>query len=297
MEEELGDGWAQGVHPEDLSMCLNIYAGSFDRRESFRMSYRLRRHNGDYRWVSDIGVPRFNPDGSFAGFIGSCTDITDAKLAEQSLSEVSARLIEAQEQERTWIARELHDDINQKVAVLANELDILNQAVPPSAETARDKIGQASRQLSDLTKDIQALSHRLHSSKLDYLGLVAAARSFCREYAEQQQVEITFSVAGLDHNLPRDTSLCLFRILQEALQNAVKHSGAHHFSVKLRGTEKEVKLTVQDPGSGFDITSAAAGRGLGLISMRERMQLVKGEFFIKSEAGHGTTVCARAPLP
>ena len=275
---------------------MHTYTQAFDRRESFQMEYRLRRHDGEYRWLSDIGVPRFNPDRSFAGYIGSCTDVTDAKLAEEVLADVGRRLIEAHEEERTWIARELHDDVNQRMALLAIELDRWNQQLPPSAVEFHDHIHHASQRLSDIAKDIQALSHRLHSSKLEYLGLVAAAKSFCNELSEQQNVEIDFSHTAIPRSVPKEISLCLFRVLQETLQNAVKHSGVRHFKVELCGTEGEIQLTVSDLGVGFDPQDAIHRRGLGLISMGERMQLVSGEFSIKSQPGSGTTIHARVPF-
>ena len=296
LEAELGNGWAESVHPEDLNRCMDTYTQAFDRRESFQMEYRLRRHDGEYRWLSDIGVPRFNPDHSFAGYIGSCTDVTERKLAEESLADVGRKLIEAHEEERTWIARELHDDVNQRMALLAIELDRWNQQLPPSAVEFHDHIHHASQRLSDIATDIQALSHRLHSSKLEYLGLVAAAKSFCKELSEQQKVEIDFSHTAIPRSVPKEISLCLFRVLQETLQNAVKHSGVRHFKVELRGTEGEIQLTVSDLGVGFDPQDAIHRRGLGLISMRERMQLVSGEISIKSQPGSGTTIHARVPF-
>ena len=296
LEAELGNGWAEGVHPEDLKKCMDTYTKAFDRRESFQMEYRLRRHNGQYRWLSDIGVPRFNPDHSFAGYIGTCTDVTERKLAEESLADIGRKLIEAHEEERTWIARELHDDVNQRIALLAVELDRWNQQLPPSAVEFHDHIHHASLRLSDIAADIQALSHRLHSSKLEFLGIVAAARSFCKELSEQQKVEIDFSHTEMPRSVPKEISLCLFRVLQETLQNAVKHSGVRHIKVDLRGTEGEIQLTVSDLGVGFDPQDAIHRRGLGLISMRERMQLVSGEISIKSQPGNGTTIHARVPF-
>jgi PAS domain S-box-containing protein len=296
LEAELGNGWSEGVHPEDLKDCLDIYTRSFDLHESFRMEYRARRHDGEYRWVLDVGVPRLNLDGSFAGYIGSCLDITDNKLAENALADVGRRLIEAHEEERTWIARELHDDINQRIALLSVQLAQWAQHPPSSGVEVKNHIGHVLQDLASLGTEIQALSHRLHSSKLDYLGFVVAAGGFCRELSEQQKVEIHFSHEGIPRNLPKQISLCLFRVLQEALQNAVKHSGERHFTVELAGTSAQIQLTVNDLGVGFDPQDAISRRGIGLISMRERLHLVNGEIFIKSEPGHGTTISACVPL-
>jgi len=295
LEAELGNGWSEGVHPDDLKDCLDIYTRAFNLREAFNMQYRLRRYDGVYRWVLASGVPRLNLDGSLAGYIGSCIDITDRKLAEEALANIGSRLIGAHEEERTWLARELHDDINQRVALLANELELCNQHLSVSDAEACDRIRHISRSLSDLGKDIQGLSHRLHSSKLDYLGLPAAARGFCKELSEQQKVEIEFSHAGMPSSLSKEISLCLFRVLQEALQNAVKHSGERRFKVELQGTSEEIQLTVSDLGVGFDQQEGIDRCGLGLISMRERMRLVNGEFSIESKPGRGTTIYARVP--
>ena len=296
LEAELGNGWSEGIHPDDLKDCLGTYTLAFDLRESFRMEYRLRRHDGEYRWVLAIGVPRLSLDGSFAGYIGSCLDITDHKLAEEALANVGRRLIEAHEEERTWIARELHDDINQRIALLSVNLEQWAQHPPSSGVEVSNHIGNVLQDLSDLAKDIQALSHRLHSSKLEYLGLVVAAKGFCRELSEQKHVEIDFIHEGIPGSLPKEISLCLFRVLQEALQNAVKHSGARQFRVELRAASGEIQLTVNDQGVGFDRQNAVNRHGLGLVSMQERTHLVGGEFSIQSEAGRGTTISARVPL-
>jgi len=205
-------------------------------------------------------------------------------------------LIEAHEEERTWIARELHDDINQRIALLAIEFEQWNQQLPKAAVDLHDHIHHARQGLADIARDVQSLSHRLHSSKLEYLGLVAAANSFCKELSEQQKVQVEFNHADIPHTIPKEISLCLFRVLQEALQNGVKHSGSRHFHVELCGTSEEISLTVSDSGVGFDSHGAMNFPGLGLISMRERLQLVNGEFSIDSEPDRGTTIYARVPL-
>jgi PAS domain S-box-containing protein len=294
---EIGEGWTAGVHPDDLPACLDAFDGAFLRHESFQREFRLRREDGEYRWVFDLGVPRFNPDGSLAGYIGSCIDVTERKQAEEILSTVSRRLIEAHEEERTWVARELHDDINQRLALLAVNLDVLKRELPTSTGEAMHHINDIREQIKDLGIDVQALSHRLHSSKLEYLGLAAAAAAFCREFAERKDVQIDFHTDAIPKTIRKEVSLCLFRVLQEALQNATKHSGSQHYQVSLQyAAGEEIQLTVSDFGRGFDPEESLKGRGLGITSMRERLKLVSGELSIESQTNTGAVVRARVPL-
>jgi PAS domain S-box len=297
VDAELGDGWAESIHSEDLGPSLNTYSQAFDRRKPFQMEYRLRRHDGEYRWILDQGVPRFNPNGSFAGYVGSAIDVTERKLAEVALSTVSQKLIEAHEQERTRIARELHDDICQRIALLAVRLHDFQHGKSESLSELRRELGQASEEVQELASDVQALSHRLHSSKLQHLGLASAAAGFCKEFSAQQGVEVEFqSEGGIPEELSEDISICLFRVLQEAVQNAAKHSGSRHLQVSLRNGSKEIELTVCDSGIGFEPEKAFQKHGLGLTSMRERLKLVHGELSIESQLRKGTTIHARVPV-
>jgi signal transduction histidine kinase len=219
-------------------------------------------------------------------------DITERKLAEAALASVSRKLIEAQEEERTRIGRELHDDIGQRLALLAVQMQQLheNSLVLPEV---RSRMGEFQKQTSEIAADIQSLSHELHSAKLQYLGIAAAMRGFCREFGEQQKVEVNFQAHDLPSPLSPDISLCFFRVLQEALHNSAKHSGVRHFEVRLWGTSDEIHLTVKDSGAGFDREAAKESRGLGLISMGERLKLLNGTLSIESQPKRGTTIHAR----
>ncbi len=296
LESELGNGWTELVHRDDFQRCMDTYVHAFDHRESFRMEYRLRRHDGEFRWMLDTGVPRFTPDGSFSGYIGSAIDVTDHKHAEEVLSSLNRRLMEAHEEERALIARELHDDIGQRMALLAIELDRLRHDMTEQRGDTRDLVADLHAQTNSLGKDIQAMSHRLHSSKLDYLGIVPAAAAFCREMSDQQHVQIDFRTEGVPGEVAKETALGVYRVLQEAVSNAVKHAGASKVSVTLIGRPDEMTLEVVDQGVGFDTSIATSGQGLGLTSMKERLRLVKGEMSIESGPGAGTTVRARVPL-
>lgn len=293
MQAELGNGWVEGIHPEDLQSCMNAYDCAFDHRKEFRAEYRLRRHDGEYRWILDIGVPRFNPDRSFAGYVGVAVDVTERKLAEDALSRVNQKLIQAHEEERTRIARELHDDICQRIALLAVSLDELQDDGSSSLAQLKHELKKVTQEVQVLGSDIQALSHHLHSSKLKEFGLEFAAAGFCKQFAEQKGVQIDFMSENVPKDLSEEVSICLFRVLQEAVQNAAKHSGSSHVQVSIRNGSNDIELTVQDAGVGFEPESAFHKKGLGLTSMRERLKLVSGELSITSGLQRGTTIRAR----
>jgi signal transduction histidine kinase len=236
-----------------------------------------------------------NRDGSFDGLIGSAIDTTDQKLAQQALEKISGQLIEAQEQERSRIARDLHDDICQRLALLSMELDQANRASSGSP-TTQTTLEEVRKHCTEIADDVQSLSHQLYSSKLDLLGIAAAIRGFCKEFTKQHEVDIDFSERNVPSYLQRDISLCLFRAAQEALHNAMKHSGVRRFAVELAGVENAVRLVVSDAGVGFDVEEAKRNHGLGLVSMQERIHLVRGSISIESRPWHGTKVIVSVPV-
>jgi signal transduction histidine kinase len=223
-------------------------------------------------------------------------EVCQRQSAEEALRRTQAKLIAAHEEERTRIARELHDDINQRLALLAVELSNLKNEVPASGASTKHPLDDVHQQVSDLGKDVQALSHSLHSSKMEYLGLAAAASSFCKEFSARHNVEVVFHHHNIPQNLPSKISVSLFRVLQEALQNAMKYSGVRQFEATLEGALNEIHLRVHDSGAGFDPESAMNGHGLGLTSMTERLKLVDGQLSIDSKPKSGTTIHARVPL-
>lgn len=296
MKQEVGDGWASGVHPDDLERCLRDYSGAFDARVDFELEYRLRRFDGKYRWIVDIGVPRFESNGVFLGYIGSCVDVTDRKLTEASLEVLSGRLITAQEEERTRIARELHDDFSQRMAIHGIGLEQLRDMLRPSEIKERAKVQELFRQTQEMSLDLHSLSHRLHSSRLEHVGLGSALGELCVEVSEKYMIQVEFAERGVSFKIPKDVALCLFRVGQEALGNVVKHSRAKRAQVELSAANSEILLRIVDVGTGFDPALGNGSSGIGLVSMRERLRLVGGALSIRSAPAQGTEILAQVPL-
>jgi PAS domain S-box-containing protein len=295
LEASLGQRWTGALHVDDLPRYREVYEKAFEQRERFELEHRLRRHDGEHRWVVTVGVPRYDGDGSFTGYIGTTVDITERKLAEEALSTVSQKLIEAHEEEGARIARELHDDINQRLTVVNLNLDRLKQNSSASPADL-ERIGKVRQQIVDLVTDIQALSHRLYPPRLEFLGLEAAAAGLCDELSTRHGITIDVHVENIPKALPPEISLSLYRVLQEALQNVVKHCASAHAHVSVSGHHDTVTMTIQDSGAGFDPQEAMRGPGLGLTSMKERLKVVGGQLSIHSQRGLGTTIHAVAPL-
>lgn len=295
MEAELGEGWATGVHPDDLEYCLGIYSGAFDARMDFELEYRLRRFDGEYRWIVDYGVPRFEIDGTFRGYIGSCVDITERKSSEESLQNLSGRLIRAQEEERARIARELHDDFSQRLALLGIGLGQLWNELPESEVQERIKLQEMLKGTQEISTDLHALSHQLHSSRLEHLGLVPALNGLCKEFNDKYKIEVHFAAREFPLNIPKDVQLCLFRVTQEALGNVVKHSQAKSAQVDLGTNANGISLRITDAGKGFEPDLDDPAAGIGLVGMRERLRLVGGRLSVKAGLMIGTEVLAEVP--
>lgn len=245
---------------------------------------------GGTTWLRWEVRPWRSDDGLTGGILIFAEDITRRKQMEEALSSMSGKLIESQEQERMRIGRELHDDINQRLAMLAIGLEQLQN----NPLKVRSHLQELREETIAISSAVQALSHELHSSKLEYLGVVSGMESWCKEFAERQKMQIDFR-SDVSGPLPFEIGLALFRVLQEALHNAVKHSGVKRVEVQVAEQSNEVHLLVRDSGSGFDMEAVKRGSGLGLLSMQERVRLVNGAISVESKPMGGTTIRVRVP--
>ena len=260
-----------------------------------------RRKDGT-EFPVEVGLnPIRTGEGPFV--LASIIDITERKRAEEVLREsqrelrtLTARLLQAQETERRRIARELHDDLNQSLALIAVELDLLARDTTGPGAAHNGRVQELSARVKELSSAVHELSHRLHPAKLEQLGLVTSVRGLCNELGHVHGLGIEFAAEQVPSSIPDDTALCLYRIAQEALRNVIKHSGARHARVELRGSSDSISLRISDDGSGFEPDSAAGKEGLGLVSMRERLRLVGGEITVDSRPSGGARIDVRTPL-
>ncbi|MEO2091878.1 MAG: PAS domain-containing sensor histidine kinase, partial [Gemmataceae bacterium] len=259
------------------------------------------RRKGGEEFPVEIGLsPLRTERGLFV--LASVIDLTarrrvedNLRASQRELQRLPGRLLEAQEAERRRIARELHDDLNQSLALLAVEIDALVRKPPADGEFAK-RLEEVATQVKDLSTAVHDLSHELHPSKLEHIGLVASVRGLCRDVSLAHGLEVTFTHFPDPGAVPLDASLCLYRLVQEALRNVVKHSGCRHASVELTATADAVHLIVEDDGVGFDPGPGGYTGGLGLVSMRERLHLVGGTIAIDSGPGEGTRIDVRVPV-
>ena len=259
--------------------------------ETFRSEEERWDRAGETMWVRREIRPWRTASGAIGGILILAEDVTRRKQMEDALSGMTRKLIEAQEKERARIGRELHDDINQRLALLSLELGELRD----NPADLQPRLEDFRKRMSEISNDVQALSHDLHSSKMEYLGVVAGIRSWCREFAERNKMEIDFR-SDVSSVLPAEVGLTLLRVVQEAVFNALKYSGVKRASVQLFEWSGEVQLIVSDLGRGFDVVEAERGKGLGLTSMRERVRLVNGRITIDSRVMGGTRVEVHLPF-
>ena len=287
------DFWASHIHPADRSYAIALCQKNSDALDSYEFEYRMIARDGSVVWLHDL-VSVVREEGRPKVLYGFMIDITERKLAEEELRDLSGRLISAQDEERSRVARELHDDLNQRLALLAIELEQLGQRIRPNQKHLRSAVHELWSKTQAISSEVHRLSYQLHPSKLDHLGLAAAAKSLFAELSEHHQLKVDFHHRGLSASLPKDVTLCLFRVIQEGLNNVIRHSGVREAKVVLKQTNNSIVLTVSDRGCGFD--ERTNPMGLGLIGMRERLRLLGGELLITSGRSGGTQVKASLSL-
>jgi PAS domain S-box-containing protein len=292
-KEQLEQDWVACVHPEDRERCVNQYLAAVKSRENFTLDYRLLGKDGAYRWLLHNGVPRYGADGAFLGYIGTRLDVTDRRDAEEQLRAVSAQVINAQETERYHIGQELHDDLAQRITALSFRLTGLSQKLNGSAHLATD-FDDLQQQAAAICRDILQFSYQLRPATVECLGLPTALRDLCRHATNHERV-VVFAQDETLPQLPKDVSVPLHRIAQEAVRNALAHSGATYIHVELSASPTTVRLSVKDNGCGF-VVGSIAKHGLGLSGMSQRMRNSGGRFNITSRPGRGTSITATMPL-
>lgn len=295
--------WSARIHSDDRTRVLDhLDEYLAKKRPEFREEYRIRRGDGNRIWILDRGIALWNKAGRPVRMVGSEKDITERKQAESQLRRHEAqlealaeKLLKAQDHERQRIARDLHDDITQRLAVLAVEIGALERTSPPDAPIGASlaNLRKAAAQLAD---DVHNFAYQLHPSLLEHLGLEAAIRDHVDEFRRRSELEVQYVQRDVPTSLPMDVATCLYRVTQESLQNVLKHADASTVLVRLLGTAAGVGVCIRDDGKGFapKAMEPRAG-GLGLISMEERVRLLRGIFRVRSYSGNGTEVHAWVP--
>jgi two-component system CheB/CheR fusion protein len=259
--------------------------------------------DGSRRVIASSSIGHRGVDGAVRQIISTGIDITPRKIAqdalrrsEEQLRRLTTNLLIAQEEERKRVARELHDDLNQRMAMLANEVATLEQTPPGSARLLRKQLQSLRERVDQLSDDLRHVAHRLHPSVLEHFGLVAAIESHCSDFMKLHPIQLKFAHRRVPESISFEVSLCLYRVTQECLNNVAKHSGARKVTVAIRGNKDGILLSVTDNGTGFDPSLVADQSGLGIVSIRERVRLVDGIVSINSQPGHGTQISVRVPL-
>jgi signal transduction histidine kinase len=278
--------WVDALHADDRERAEAVFAAAVGRREGFELDLRLWSH-GAYSSFGCVAAPVIDAGGGVESYVGVCVDTAARHRAESAADDIAGRLLAAQEAERSRIARDLHDDLGQQVTLLEATIEAALGRRGPSQ--ARSVLMATRTKLREIAASIHTLAYSLHPAKLKLLGLVQTLQTLCRDVAAEAGQDVRFAARDIPSDIDEDVVLCIFRVAQEALQNALKHSGARTIDVDLSATGQRLTLRVVDDGSGFDPDGPRPG-GLGLLTMRERVEMVGGALTVITARGHGTTI-------
>ena len=309
-EELIGRKFLEMIPEKDRKKALEHLESLLKNPRVEPYEHEVVLPDGNVGWQQWVDYAIFNSNGNIVEFQAIGQDVTERKLSADALqksreelkksyahiSHLAGRLLRAQEEERRRIARELHDDLSQKLAAISIFISNLKRDLPQSREAIKDQLNNLYQWVGELSNDVHILSHKLHPAILEHAGLSAAMRSLCSTFSNLTGVEIEFITEGAMREIPEDIAICLFRVTQESLHNIAGHSGSVNAQVKLIDSQNAVYLYIVDSGRGFDLEEAKRKGGLGLLSMEERVRLLDGDFQISSRPGQGTKLFVYFPL-
>jgi PAS domain S-box-containing protein len=294
-EQDVGFKWAEAIHPADRDRAARELMHAHGAGEPSRGEYRVRRADGRYAWLRDFSVPVFDASGRVTGRVGACVDVTEHKHREETEQSIREHLILGQEAERRRVARDLHDVVSQRIALLELTLHEVGQYVPTVSPPLAEKLQAVRDHLDALVSDVHRISHNLHPSTVVNLGLVPSLRRLCAEFSQRTTIAVEFDGTDAPDDASEDMALAIFRVTQECLSNISKHSGSRQARVCLTERSGEICLTIGDRGVGFDLARLKPTAGLGLVSIRERARMLGGTVDITSVPSEGTQVELRVP--
>lgn len=296
--------WTEHIHPDDRARVIEItqqYLAGESR--AFEVEHRSIHRNGSIHWLLCRGVTTEFVGGVPVRMVGTDTDITERKATEQALRrshervrEMAGRLMSAQEEERRRIARDLHDDLNQKLAALSIALSNVRQQMPASEQKLIRELTQVQSRTADLVHDIRELSHDIHPSILEHGGLAPTLTAFAAELSQQENFQLGLKLPEQPEHLPQGVTIAIYRIAQEGIRNVLRHAGTRRAEISLDVNDGGLTLLIRDQGRGFDLEGVRENGGLGLISIEERVRLLNGRFDVTSQYGRGTTLRIEVPL-
>ncbi|MGO9255723.1 MAG: PAS domain-containing protein [Bryobacteraceae bacterium] len=300
--------WDVFVPPEEVEAVRQVYKHLRTGRSPCEHEHHWMDRSGRRHLISWSSTAVAEGQDATGFLVRVGVDITEARLAEEALQQsetlrqsqqelrtLTAGLVEAQEEERRRVSRELHDDISQRLAALGIQVEVLHQARGISPDELRGKLGELQTKLEVLSEDLRRTARNLHPFTLTHLGLEPALRSYCAEFSRLRRCKVRLTARALPGTIPPGVALCVYRVVQEALANVAKHAGAKHAVVSISGRDTVLHAAIRDDGHGFDLDQAK-GKGLGLISMEERVRHLGGTFSISAKPGHGARIEIRIPL-
>lgn len=304
LADDMGEGWLDGVHPDDAERVRRLCAVHLAQRKPFSIEYRLRRHDGEYRWIQDNGTPLFEGPGSaFSGFVGTCVDITahirrreELDASYRRIRELAQHVENVRECERHALAQQLHEGLAQELTGLRLYAGKLQARVQGDAALAA-ALAELATIAEQAMREIRAITEDLRPSALEHFGLADAIEHYADRFAARSGLQIDCEIAPRLPVIDSLASIVLFRAMQEALTNAAKHAAARQVSISLAAANGHLRLTVRDDGRGIRGKDRTKPGSLGLLGLAERLAPLDGTLEVRGRPGRGTTLVAEIPCP